>query len=141
VSTIITTLVASDNEGRSTECERAIFLATLRAARVRVRVTDDCFGIWFDDDGIEYAEPCVHIVATGSTAAIRNAIAAYGETTGQLAVLCVEADSHSHIVGCSIGRAGAQDLAKVHGGATLFPDGDAVSYEYQALTAGVDYAV
>lgn len=142
MKTIITSLPVRDNDGETTYVARATFFALLRSAGVTFEVLPRCYGFWYDDDGTLYQDETVLVEMCGRDNAIRTALAVFGRDARQEAVLCVEKlDAEEHIVGRTLnGKAGAAALAKRYGGATLLPNGTAVSFRYAALNAGVEYA-
>lgn len=136
---IITSLPHQTNDGKPTGRERAIFFATLRSSGVRYEVQEPCYGFWYADDGTLYQDETTIVHMLGNEGAIRRAVGAFGEAAGQIEMLYVP-QTFDCVVGVNDGREGAALLAKEYGGATLLPNGVAVSLKYASLVAGQDYA-
>ena len=139
MTTLITSLPHSTNDGRSTDLARLIFLAQLDADGVHYTVETPCYGFWYDDDSTLYQDETSLVTMTGSAAAIRKAVARFGEQAGQIEMLFVQYRD-GYVLEIGEGKAAAQSLARKHGGATLKPNGEAWSFSYASLVAGVDYA-
>jgi len=140
VATIITSLPHTTNDGQSTFLARATFFATLRANGVKFTFETPCTGFWYSDEGKLYEQECTLVTMHGSEGAMRAAVGAFGYTVGDLEMLFVEKTSgDKYIQAVASGHKGAAALAKDFGGATLLPDGYAISLRYASLVAGVDY--
>lgn len=138
MATFITALPTLKHDGSTTESEREITLSMLRNSGVKFSAVSNCYGIWIADDGRRYEDETVLVTMAGDEAAMRSALSYFGREAGQREVLFVQADG-SHVLGYAQGLEAAAELAKKYGGATLLPDGTAVSFQYNALVAGVDY--
>jgi uncharacterized protein YqgV (UPF0045/DUF77 family) len=133
----ITALPTVDHNDESTV--EAIYraIATLRTAGVTYHLTPGCTGIWYDGD-TEYRNDAVLVEMDGNEAAIKRALARFGEDAAQYEVLLVERVG-AFVQASGTGEACAVDFAKRLGGATLMPNGIAVSFKYAALVHGRDY--
>lgn len=138
MSSYITSLPTRNHHGESTLNAVYGVCAALRAANVAYNVTPDCKGYWYDGD-VLYADDTVLLHMDGDEKAIRRALAWFGEMAEQYEVLLV-AQVPGYVVAKADGVEGATRLAATLGGATLFPNGIAVSYRYAALVHGRDYA-
>ncbi len=137
----ITSLPHATNDGKPTGALRALFAAQLRADGVSFVAQTPCEGSWNSDDGTLYSETTTLYTMNGSEQAIRNAVGAFGEAAGQLEMLLVE-KTDGYLV-ARIYAATEYDIAflvRVHGGATLLPNGNAISLRYASMVAGLDYA-
>ena len=139
MKTIITSLPHKTNDGRATGYERALFFAKLQADGIRYRVETPCVGFWYADDGKLYSEETTLVTMTGSELAIRNAVAGFGETAGQLEMLFVER-KEGCVVATGNGREDAAYFAKLYGGSTLLPNNRAMTLNYASLVAGENYS-
>ncbi len=140
MKTIISALPMVDNTGVSTFYQRAVFFASLRSSGVRFELTNGCEGFWYGENDRLFSAAVVSVEMTGSETAINAALATFGRTAKQFAMLAVTVTTNeAHILGRAIGKSGADKLAKQYGGATLFPNGIAVAYDYAALAVNVDY--
>lgn len=139
MKTIITSLPHATNDGRPTGYERGLFFAKLATDGVSYSVATPSLGFWYADDGTLYSEAVTLVYMQGSETAIRAAVAAFGEAAGQLEMLFVE-KHNGCILASGRGKEAAAKLAKQYGGATLTPNGIAISLDYASLVAGVDYS-
>lgn len=137
--TILTSLPVKDNNRQSVERHIEHLFARLRLDGVRFSVTEGAYGLWYDE-GQCHADETVFAILMGEESAIHDALAEYGENARQLAVLAVPVRGNGrHVLARGQGRQAAEALARQHGGATLLPDGTAVSFDYTALVQGIDY--
>jgi hypothetical protein len=133
----ITALPTIDHDGESTLEAIYRVATTLRAAGVTFHMTPGCYGFWYEGDDL-YENEAVLVEMDGDEAAIKRALARFGEDAEQLEVLLVER-REGFTLGSGWGKADAAALAKEHGGSTLMPNGVAVSFKYRALVHGRDY--
>src|SRR5687767_4587740 len=133
----ITSLPITNHEGES--AVEAIYrvAATLRAAGVTYNLIPGCTGFWYEGDTL-FRDETVLVEMDGNEAAIRRALARFGEDAEQYEVLLVERVG-AFVQASGLGEDNAADFAKRLGGATLMPNGMAVSFKYAALVHGRDY--
>lgn len=137
MATFITSLPTTNHRKESVVAAIYRVAATLRAAGVAYTMTAGCIGLWYEGDDL-YRDDTVLVEMHGDEAAMRRALARYGEDAEQYEVLFVERRA-GHIVASGYGETHAAELARKHGGATLFANGVAVSFRYAALVHGRDY--
>lgn len=137
----ITSLPITNHAGESTAQAIYRVAATLRAAGVTYTMTPGCTGYWYEGEGAGatlYRDETILVEMDGNEAAIKRALARFGEDAEQYEVLLVPRGA-DHVLDRAYGDEGAARLARQHGGATLFPGGVAVSFRYAALVHGRDY--
>lgn len=134
MTTFISSLPVRDNNGHPITRNVQTTIARLRSQGVSVVERPGAYGMWYGDDGRLYEEEVVLVLLTGREGVIKRELAAFGEATAQLAMLCVKAEGE-FVAGTGNGKRDAALLAKAHGGATLLPDGTAVSLVYDGLDA------
>jgi hypothetical protein len=139
MTTIITSLPHATNDGKSTFLARVTFFATLRLNGVKFTVETPCTGFWYADDGKLYKQETTLVTMTGSEAAMRGTVGAFGAEVGDLEMLFVPR-CEGYILNRGQFSPCAEYFAEKYGGATLLPNADVVSFRYASLVAGVDYS-